>query len=86
MVYIPHQALFLSLFTDRNVLLSLAGYDHHTMPELTWDHLHYPQLSPGPAAFSRGEKQISSTLRRDLPWVQLAVVRPFGVIEHRQRE
>lgn len=42
-VNIPHHALFLSLFTDRDVLLYLAGYECHTMPEFTWDHLNYPQ-------------------------------------------
>ena len=31
-------AFFLFLFTDRRVLFHMAEYDHHTMPEFTWDH------------------------------------------------
>ena len=31
-------ALFLFLFTDRHVVFHMAEYDHHTMPEFTWDH------------------------------------------------
>ena len=30
--------LFLFLFTDRHVLFHMAEYDHHTVPEFTWDH------------------------------------------------
>ena len=30
--------LFLFLFPDRHVLFHMAEYDHHTVPEFTWDH------------------------------------------------
>ena len=76
-------ALFLFLFTDRHVLLQVVGYNHHTMPEFTWDHFKADlTLSWSGFQVSRREKRIGPVWVRCLSWVLLAVVGRWG---HRKR-